>query len=307
METKANYMMVGAGVIVLIFGLLLTALWLSVGLNSKDLATYAVYVNEPVSGLNVQAPVKFNGVGVGEVRKIALNENNPQQVLLLLDIEKGVPITASTTAVLQTQGITGIRYVELKAGARFAEPLKKMAGEAYPVIPSRPSLLVQLDSSLTDITENIQTFTDAVSNVLDKDNALAIKGTLRNLEQLTNVLAQQADHLTNALVNTDRVTTHWAQLSERLPATLISLENTIKTVDGMALQVRQAGHKAAVTMHSGHQAMRLLTEQTIPKVTQLAVELERTARNIKGLSQELKQDPSMLIRGRTPKALGPGE
>ena len=55
-------------------------------------------------------------------------------------------------AVLQTQGLTGLAFVELLGGSREAPVLQAQAGELYPVIRTGPSLMVRLDESLIDVT-----------------------------------------------------------------------------------------------------------------------------------------------------------
>ena len=113
-----NYSVVGA--FVLILGALLIAgvLWLaSGGALQKSYNQYLAIADESVAGLNLNAPVKYNGVDVGKVRKIWLDPVNPQRVILLFAIERGTPIKEDTIAVLKTQGLTGIAYVELSGGA----------------------------------------------------------------------------------------------------------------------------------------------------------------------------------------------
>jgi hypothetical protein len=54
--------------------------------------TYQTYMTESLAELNRNAPVKYRGVDVGRVRKIALAPGNVQQVELTLDVERGTPI-----------------------------------------------------------------------------------------------------------------------------------------------------------------------------------------------------------------------
>ena len=55
---------------------------------------------------------------------IDLDRANPQRVNLLFAIERGTPIREDTMAVLKTQGLTGIAYVELSGGAADSPPLR---------------------------------------------------------------------------------------------------------------------------------------------------------------------------------------
>lgn len=135
MEAKTNYTIVGVVVLILLVGLITTMLWLSIGFNQKKYTTYTVYMHEAASGLTQDAPVKYNGVQVGYVKEIRLNQNDPRQVEILLDIEEGTPVTTSTFATLNSQGITGVSYIGLSASTSNLTPITKMPGEPYPVIP----------------------------------------------------------------------------------------------------------------------------------------------------------------------------
>ena len=106
---------------------------------------------ESVVGLNLNAPDKHNGVEVGNVSDICLDPVNPEKVRLTFVIEHGTPIKADTAAVLKTQGLTGIAYVELSGGTRDAPLLQASAQEPYPVIRTKPPLSTRLESVLTTV------------------------------------------------------------------------------------------------------------------------------------------------------------
>ena len=98
--------------------------------------------------------MKYNGVDVGKVSDIALDAKNPSQVRLLLEIERGTPIKVGTVAVLKTQGLTGIAYVELNGGALNAATLVANPPERYPVIRTKPSLAARLENVLTNVLQS---------------------------------------------------------------------------------------------------------------------------------------------------------
>ena len=145
-----NYALVGGFVLLLGAVLVAGALWLaSGGAFQKKYDLYLAIEEESVAGLNLNAPVKFNGVDVGKVREIAIDPVHPERVNLLFAIERGTPIKDDTVAVLKTQGLTGIAYVELSGGARDAAPLHAKPGSDYPVIQTKPSLSARLENVLT--------------------------------------------------------------------------------------------------------------------------------------------------------------
>jgi phospholipid/cholesterol/gamma-HCH transport system substrate-binding protein len=243
MESNVNYTVVGAFVLVLISAIVVATLWLSAGFNSITYTPYRVYMNESVTGLSVGAPVKYNGVEVGNVKNIDLNARNPQQVILLLNIKSGTPITQDTTATLDSQGITGIAYLALRSKGTNTQPLQTLPGQPYPVIKTVPSIFVRLDTALSQLTTNFNQVSNNIAAVLNSENQQAFKNTLNNLNKFTGTLA------------TD---------SQQLHGILQSSQTAISN-------------------------------------------LNNATNNISELSIEIKQNPSVLIRGKTPQPLGPGE
>ena len=104
-----NYALVGAFVLALGAALIAGALWLAAGgASAQAYDLYLAIEDESVAGLNLNAPVKYNGVDVGKVKGIHLDPANPERVRLIFAIERGTPIKEDTVAVLKTQGLTGI-------------------------------------------------------------------------------------------------------------------------------------------------------------------------------------------------------
>lgn len=307
MEAKTNYTMVGLTVLILTAALLAAALWLSVGFDQKKYTIYAVYLHEAVSGLSEESPVKYNGVQVGYVQKIELNRLDPQQVKLLLDIEQGTPITTSTTATLISQGITGTTYVGLSATSSDLTPLQKIPKEPYPIIPARPSLFNQLDSVLKEVSENVNSVSVEIKRIFDKKNAENLHKTLANLEKFTGILADNKQHIDRTLENTDIMVRHIADVSKELPRLSHDLNISITHITRMADSISKAGNRVSSTMDSGKSAIDKLSQQTIPPAILLLRRLNTIAANLEQVSNQMRQNPSVLVRGTKPLKPGPGE
>lgn len=202
MDTNVNYTMVGAFVILLITFIIFGIIWLSSGFAVESYKTYMVHMAEAVTGLNVDAPVEYNGVNVGIVNKIALNKNNPHLVDLTLSIKSDTPITQGTVAMLDSKGITGISYLALKDDGTDLRPLRAIGKESYPTIKTAPSLLLRLDTALKKLNSSLSTVSTSIQAVLDPENLRSIKQTLKNLDHLTYSLASNGEKLTAIMNNT---------------------------------------------------------------------------------------------------------
>ncbi|CCD06143.1 TPA: MlaD family protein [Legionella pneumophila] len=307
MESKTNYTIVGLAVLILTAGLLSAGLWLSVGFNQKEYTSYTVYLKESVSGLSVESPVKFNGVQVGYVKEIKLNKNDPRQVELLLNIEKSTPITTSTSATLISQGITGVTYVGLSAGSSELTPLRKMPGEPYPVIPSKPSLLNQLDAVLKEVAENVGAVSEKAQLIFNEENADNVRKSLANIERITEIIADKGQTIDSSLNNLDVFVANMAKASKQFPQLIKDLKTGISKFKSLADNMSAAGKDVSKTMIAGKNTIDQISQQAIPPAVILLRRLNAISANLEKVSNEMRQNPSVIIRGTKAPKLGPGE
>ena len=165
---------------------------------------YLAIVDESVAGLNLNAPVKFNGVDVGKVRAIELDHANPNRVNLLFAIERGTPVREDTIAVLKTQGLTGIAYVELSGGAADSPPLGILAGNDYPVIRTKPSLSARLENILTSVLTKLDGTSNAINAILGPENQAAFKSALADIAIVARTIAARRDTIDAGITQAGR-------------------------------------------------------------------------------------------------------
>ncbi|MFO1304609.1 MAG: MlaD family protein [Burkholderiales bacterium] len=308
MEAKFNLAVVGAFVLLLGTALVGGVLWLTSGrYYGKTYDTYVAYMTESVSGLNANAPVKYRGVDVGLVRKIALDPQNVERVRLTLSILRGTPVKVDTVAILQSQGLTGIAYVELTGGHKDSPALVALPGEDYPVIRSGPSLLARLDSSLTALIEKASRSMDNVNALLDEENRRAIAQTLADLRVVSHTLAQRSSTIDAALVDAGRTTANAARFTAELPALVQRIERSADAFDRMTSSVAAAGSSAGQLVEGSRGDVARFTGETLPEVRQLVAELREVTSALRRTTSELERHPSALVWGKPPPKRGPGE
>lgn len=307
MEEKTNYTVVGLAVLILTGALIATGLWLSVGFDQKKYNTYAVYIREAVSGLSEESPVKFNGVKVGFVKSIELSQDDPQLVEILLSIEEETPITTSTSATLISQGITGTTYVGLSASSSDLTPLTKTAQQAFPVIPAKPSLFNQLDSVLKEVSVNVNKVSQQISDIFDKENANYLKKSLANITTFTDTIARNNNNIQQSVKNADVFLKNIALVSKELPDMIKELKSGVVKFNEMAGTINNAGSKLSTTIDASKLTIEKISQQTIPPAVMLIRRLDRIASNLEKVSSQMRQNPSVVIRGTVPPAPGPGE
>jgi len=308
METKVNFAVVGAFVLLLSAALIAGLLWLSSGKTLRaSYDTYLVYMSESVSGLSPDAPVRYRGVQVGRVRRIALAPGNVEQVQLTLDIERGTPIKQDTVAVLQSQGLTGIAHVELAGGSRESPQLAPLPNEEFPVIPSGPSLMLRLDTQVSALLQNLNRSSERFNAMLDDRNRNALKQTLASLETVSHTLAARATTIDAGVSDAARTMQNAARLTTELSQLVERLRRSADAFDQMAAEGARAGASASRAMDSARAGFTAFSNEALPEAQTLVVELRSLTASLKRLTDELERDPSVVLRGKSPTKPGPGE
>ena len=303
-----NYAVIGAFVLVLGAVLVASVLWLaSGGAFQKKYDLYLAIMNESVAGLNLNAPVKYNGVDVGKVQKIWLEPGNPEQVNLFFAIERGTPIKEDTVAVLKTQGLTGIAYVELSGGARESPPLAAIAGNEYPLIRTKPSLSARLENILTNVLAKLDSTTSGINAILSDENKAAFKSALADISAVTRTLAARRETLDAGIASAARTFDNGARVTAQLGPVIDRMGRSADAIEKMANEAERTSASAGKTVDAVGADIARFTSEALPEFERLLGEMSVLAASLRRLSEKMEGSPGGLLMGRRPVPPGPGE
>ncbi|MDZ7644398.1 MAG: MlaD family protein [Woeseiaceae bacterium] len=314
MTGKASYTLIGAFVLILSGVFVWGILWISAGGPPQRLDTYLIYMTESVSGLNVDSPIKYRGVDVGQVRALGIDAKNPERVRVLIQVRQDVPITVDTVATLEYQGITGLANINLSGTSADSPPLKDVAGEDYPIIPTEPSLFARLDATMSDLMANLMQTSASINATLDAGNRDRIATTLENVAVLSENLARQSGQfdammarLRETLDNTSAATAEFPRLARDFSdsaAAITAMADELRTVGET---VGAAGEELRRTIATTGDGLSRFTGDTLPEVAGLVEQLRLASENLRQMSESLANDPSVLLYGSAEPPPGPGE
>jgi phospholipid/cholesterol/gamma-HCH transport system substrate-binding protein len=289
METKANYVAVGAFVLACVLGLVVALLWLAGAQYSQEFAYYQTYFSGAVTGLSDGTAVRYNGIDVGRVSKINFDPNDPKKVIVTMQINPDLKLHEDSVASIASEGLTGGSYVEIDGGSKNSPLLTRQEGQQYPVIKSQPSTLQQLAQSAPALVAKLNKVGDKLNDLLNDENRKAFSQTLSNLRDTTAVFDRHSADL-------DRTLSNLKMASADLDDDLAELKGTLGHADTAIDKIGKFSSDAdnVVKGDTGAQLSQLVT-QTRSLVTSL-----------KRLSDELEHQPTKLIfgdrrEGYTPK------
>jgi phospholipid/cholesterol/gamma-HCH transport system substrate-binding protein len=288
--------------------LIAVVLWLaSGGAWQKKYDLYLATEDESVAGLNLNAPVKYNGVDVGKVRAIELDRVNPQRVILLFAIEHGTPIKEDTIAVLKTQGLTGIAYVELSGGTADSPPLQLTAGSPYPVIRTKPSLSARLENVLTSVLGKLDSTSNSINSLLSEENQAAFKSALADIATVARTLAARKDTIDAGITHAGSTLENTSKATANLAAVVDRIGHSADAVEKMGNEVARTSVSAGKAVDAVGADVKRFSTETLPELERLLGELSTLSSSLRRLSEQTTRDPRGLIFGRKPVPAGPGE
>jgi phospholipid/cholesterol/gamma-HCH transport system substrate-binding protein len=303
-----NYPLVGLFVLVLGAALVAIVLWLaSGGAFRQKFDLYLAVSDESVAGLNLNAPVKYNGVDVGQVRDIRLDPSNQERVNLLFAIEQGTPIKEDTVAVLKIQGLTGIAYVELSGGTRDSPLLRASGQNRYPVIPTKPSLSARLENVLSNVLAKLDSTSSSINAILSDANKAAFTSALADVAVVMRTVAARKDTLDAGIANAARTFENASRASAQAGPAIDRVSRASDAIEKMGNEVARTSASAGRTMDSAGADISRFTAETLPELERLLGELGALSASLRRLSDQTERNPSGLLFGRTAVPAGPGE
>lgn len=270
MERNANYALVGLISAILFVGLVIFVVWLAGSGLNRNLDTYNIVFHGPVRGLSQGAEVHFNGIKVGDVKRIFLDPKNSTIVIAQSQVTTDVPVRSDSVASLEPQGITGVNYIQISAGTPSKRLLKDVTPEGQiPVIPAKGDALSGLLAGGGDIVQRAVESLDRVNRVLSDQNIKTLSETLGDIHSVTQELNQRK-------------------------AILADAQKTVEDADQAVVQVRDLA-KSSDTLVNGD------GKRAISKLADAANEIDATAKSINTMAQNLKGPTSDFANNGLPK------
>ena len=307
METKANYVLIGAFTILVSVFLLGFGLWAAKYSSDRSWREYDVIFREPVTGLTEGSSVQYNGIGIGTISSLKLAENDPRQVIARLKLQADVPVRTDTRAKLSMTSLTGSPIIQLTGGDPKSPPLLETPGHEVPVIRTEPS-------ALQNIADTANRLVERLDQVLSDENVKRISDTLAHLESVTGAVAGQGDDLRALLVNARKA-------SEQLNSTLDTTNRTVSDVDRELVQklpgliakldstltrLDSAAGGADRILSENRTAINSFANDGLAQLGPTLGELRSLIRDLRRISDRLDANPTRYLLGRdAPKEFEP--
>ncbi|HWC62068.1 MAG TPA: MlaD family protein [Rhizomicrobium sp.] len=288
METKANYVAVGAFVLLCVIGLVVSIMWLAGVQYAQEYSYYTANFKGPVTGLGKGTVTRFNGIDVGRIADLEFNPNDPQAVIVTLQVQPRLNIREDSIASIESQGLTGGTYVEISGGTAKSPLLRAKQGQKYPVIRTKQSGLLQLEQSAPEVVAKLNIAATRINDLLNEENRRALSHVLANLDETTSLIARRSDEIDAIVRNANQATANLNRASADLEPTLNRLDETAAKFGKVA-----------------DDTDAFINGDGLAQLSDLIADLRRLSSSLNQFSDRLNREPTSLLFGDRRKGYEP--
>ena len=297
METRSNHILVGSVVLAMIAGLLIFIVWLA-GLSNKTTKCFDIYFAQGVGGLNKGSTVSFSGVPVGQIKQISLLPERPEFVWVRIEVDEETPVLQGTTAQIKGVGFTGVSEIQLDGAVKGSRPISQVGPQGCPVIPASSGGLGALLNSAPELIDRIQRLTERLTELLSDKNQNAIADILENVDRTTEVLAERAPDLADAMQDARIAARNAGIAAQRVAALADSTTQLVNEQGKPAAEdlrraiagVERATNNLDAMIADARPGIQNLTKSTLPEANRLVRDMRELTTSLQGFSERLEQD-----------------
>lgn len=304
MENKAYALAAGLFTLLLGASVIVAAMWFSGRTEAQD--TYFLESRFPVTGLNLQAPVRLRGVDVGKVESIQFDPEDPRLILVGISVNRATPITRGTIGQLGSQGVTGLSYVMLDDDGSKPEPLPP-SRDRTARIPVRSSFIDELSGSGKDLIAEFGQVARRLNALLDEKNQGQLMRTLAGVETVAGRVVALARDIQPVAGSVTALTADARQVLQRADTLVANLNSLTQQLAQRVDTLERVAKSAEQIGGSAQSVSSVALAESLPRINQLLEELARNSRNLDRLLTEVNDQPASLLFGRPLAAPGPGE
>lgn len=282
METRANYTIIGAFTLLVMAGAFGFVYWFMRPLTNEDRKAYEIVYSGTVSGLRQGNTVTFNGIPVGQVAKLGLIPEHPNEVLVRIDVDSNVPVLSDARAGLESQGLTGIVAVAIRGGEPGAKPLT--------IGPNGlPRIAADGGSGMAGLISTVQDVARRVNGILDAIDPEQVKQIVSNATAFSDALASKSEDVASLLARANQIAGQLQDLATKADSVMADIKKASGDPDGV---VNQAAEAAA--------SVRKLADNLDSRTAELAAQLKQFTgpglRNFEALAVDGRRTLSELDR-----------
>jgi phospholipid/cholesterol/gamma-HCH transport system substrate-binding protein len=285
---------------ILVIASILLFIWGYSFLKGKDLFTnYKTFFveYENVEGLVMSAPVTINGLSIGKVNSIEIN-NQTGKIKVELQINSDFPIKKSSKAEIYAPNPIGGKQIAILPGVDGGDAVDGdflVSSSKLGLTDELAKQIEPLKEKITKLLDNANVMLENVNEVLDAKSKENLRNSLANLnetlaefkvasKEVNTMLADNKAKISVTMTNVEKASANFSKISDSLTKanigqTVKNLEKTLSSVD-----------KMMADMNAGKGTMGKLMKDDA-----LYTNFSKTSKELELLLQDLRLNPTRYV------------
>lgn len=299
------------------FFVLLIALLVGNRLLKREDCYTSIFKDLSVAGLSEGSSVKFQGMNIGTVREIKVNSADTSEVTLHFCLKPGVPIKEGTTAQLESIGITGMKFLELKGGGKGKDipiggtiPSTRSAwddisGKAGVIATKLEEILNKVNIALGEVdpgtfgklVKNIEGITESMDVIL-KENRTGVSSAISKLNGIMGQLKKDLDIYGEVGENITKMTGKGGNITQTLDNTALLTANFKETYDNAHIDENITKlFKAINSFQSAMDSVNKIILRNKGNIDSSLKDMSDSLYNFSEFSRIIMENPASLFQG----------
>ncbi len=242
-----------------------------------------------IGGLEAGSPVRMGGMVVGKISQVEIQQDDGASILLTIEVGKGLNIKSNTVAYLSFVSITSEHHLELDPRHQPAPLLKPGDMISSKNLTTMDGMMDQMAS----VGDTLQGILHRVNLLLNPVNIARIDSIIAGIN---NVVRSASGDLELLLGDTRQTILTIDTLLGNINNLLVSSDSMVARV---MLDARNSIQQATLTLagiDTTVSGVEKMIENNASSLNEIIHDMERTSENLKIMSDQVKDNPFLLIR-----------
>lgn len=293
METKANFVLIGAFTLAGLLGLMGFFLWFAQVELDRQFHYYDIRFSS-VSGLSNASDVRFNGLAVGQVVDVKLAPERDGAIVVRVEVDGSTPVRADSVATIESQGVTGVSYVGIDGGSAAAPLLGSGQDGEIPEITAGRSMLQSLSEDAPQLLERSLQVVDELGQMLGEDNKNRIENILINVEQASREFSRTLSDFSGVANTVADFATQINKFNETLNSLTEDLSVVLATADATLVSIKELAEQGKGVLTAGSATLTDAQGAIVETKDFVANDLTSLADDLRKTTEDLNAQLTLL-------------
>jgi phospholipid/cholesterol/gamma-HCH transport system substrate-binding protein len=290
METRAHHLLIGAfalGITAMIFAFVI---WLSKSEMDANWREYKISFEGSVSGLKKSADVLYNGLKVGEVLDLRLDQKDPNKVIATIRVSDDAPVTADSVATLESQGLTGLSTILISGGDRKSKALEPAEGEEFAFIKSKKSTFQEIFADAPSLLRQGNELLGRLNTLVER-NQSNIDGIMANAKTVSEKLVGIGDKVDHMTTSIDELAVSARDIVKN------DAKRVMTDVQVAASEAKKVMGEVRQMVSENRPSIREFTKNSLPEVFFFVADSRQLIATLDRFAQRLERSPGSILFG----------